>query len=117
MAQPPSTTSPPRRNNPMPTPERAPRLSASQVEALRLVLDSASAAERDQLAHYIPWLATIGSDLNPIAIMLARLDRTELDLDQSELVVSSSRLSPEISRRSIGHAAPTGTPKLVPIFD
>lgn len=36
-------------------------LSGSQVEALRLVLDSETAAERDQLARYIPWLATIGS--------------------------------------------------------
>lgn len=36
-------------------------LSGSQVEALRLVLDSETAAERDRLARYIPWLATIGS--------------------------------------------------------
>lgn len=36
-------------------------LSGSQVEALRLVLDSETAAERDHLARYIPWLATIGS--------------------------------------------------------
>ena len=43
------------------TPERVARFSASQVEALRLVLDSETAAERDALAHYVPWLATIGS--------------------------------------------------------
>ena len=36
-------------------------LSASQVEALRLVLDSETAEQRDRLAHFIPWLATIGS--------------------------------------------------------
>ncbi len=36
-------------------------LSGSQVEALRLVLDAETSAERDRLAHYIPWLATIGS--------------------------------------------------------
>jgi len=36
-------------------------LSASRVEALRLVLDSETAAQRDRLAHFIPWLATIGS--------------------------------------------------------
>ena len=43
------------------TSERVARFSASQVEALRLVLDSETAAERDALAHYVPWLATIGS--------------------------------------------------------
>jgi biopolymer transport protein TolQ len=36
-------------------------LSGSQVEALRLVLDSETAAERDRLGHYVPWLAVIGS--------------------------------------------------------
>jgi len=36
-------------------------LSASRVEALRLVLDSETADQRDRLAHFIPWLATIGS--------------------------------------------------------
>jgi len=36
-------------------------LSGSQVEALRLVLDSETADERDRLAHFIPWLAIIGS--------------------------------------------------------
>lgn len=37
------------------------RLSASQVEALRQVLDSQAADERDRLGAYIPSLATIGS--------------------------------------------------------
>lgn len=37
------------------------RLSGSQVEALRLLLDSESAAERDRLSRYIPVLAMIGS--------------------------------------------------------
>jgi biopolymer transport protein TolQ len=36
-------------------------LSGSQVEALRLILDAETSVERDRLAHYIPWLATIGS--------------------------------------------------------
>ncbi|MBI1808630.1 MAG: MotA/TolQ/ExbB proton channel family protein [Gemmatimonadetes bacterium] len=36
-------------------------MSASQVEALRLVLDSETNAERDALAHFIPSLAMIGS--------------------------------------------------------
>ncbi|HEU4565942.1 MAG TPA: MotA/TolQ/ExbB proton channel family protein [Gemmatimonadaceae bacterium] len=36
-------------------------LSGSQVEALRLVLDSETADERERLGHYIPWLAVIGS--------------------------------------------------------
>ena len=36
-------------------------LSGSQVEALRLVLDAETADERDRLAHFIPWLAVIGS--------------------------------------------------------
>lgn len=43
------------------TSERAARFSGSQVEALRFVLDSESGAERDQLARFLPWLATIGS--------------------------------------------------------
>ncbi len=36
-------------------------LSASQVQALRLVLDSETNAERDQLGTYIPFLAMVGS--------------------------------------------------------
>jgi biopolymer transport protein TolQ len=43
------------------TPDRSARLSGSQVEALRLVLDSETNAERDRLARFVPWLATIGS--------------------------------------------------------
>ena len=41
--------------------ERRARLSASQVEALRQVLDSESGAVRDQLGRFVPTLATIGS--------------------------------------------------------
>ena len=44
-----------------PTGERAARLSGSQVEALRLVLDAETNAERDALSRFVPWLATIGS--------------------------------------------------------
>jgi biopolymer transport protein TolQ len=36
-------------------------MTASQVEALRLILDSETNAERDQLSRFIPTLATIGS--------------------------------------------------------
>ncbi len=43
------------------TSERKARLSASQVEALRLVLDSESGAVRDQVGRFVPTLATIGS--------------------------------------------------------
>ena len=43
------------------TGDRGPRFSASQVEALRLVLDAETESERDELSHYVPWLATIGS--------------------------------------------------------
>ena len=43
------------------TPERVARLSGSQVEALRLVLDSETAEERERLSRFVPWLATIGS--------------------------------------------------------
>jgi biopolymer transport protein TolQ len=43
------------------TAERGARLSASQVEALRLVLDSESGAVRDQMGRFVPTLATIGS--------------------------------------------------------
>jgi biopolymer transport protein TolQ len=38
-----------------------PDMTASQVEALRLILDSETNAERDQLSRFIPTLATIGS--------------------------------------------------------
>ncbi|CAN5720940.1 protein TolQ [soil metagenome] len=44
-----------------PTPERAGRLSGSQVEALRMVLDAQAGAERDRLGRFIPALAVIGS--------------------------------------------------------
>ena len=43
------------------TADRTARLSGSQVEALRLVLDSETNHERDRLARFVPWLATIGS--------------------------------------------------------
>jgi biopolymer transport protein TolQ len=43
------------------TPERTARLSGSQVEALRLVLDAESGKERETLGQFIPWLATVGS--------------------------------------------------------
>lgn len=43
------------------TGDRQARLSASQVEALRQVLDSESGAVRDQLGRFVPSLATIGS--------------------------------------------------------
>jgi biopolymer transport protein TolQ len=36
-------------------------LSGSQVEALRLVLDAETNAERDALSRFVPTLATIGS--------------------------------------------------------
>lgn len=43
------------------TADRTARLSGSQVEALRLVLDSETSKERESLGQFIPWLATIGS--------------------------------------------------------
>jgi len=43
------------------TDDRRARLSASQVEALRQVLDSASGTVRDQLGRFVPSLATIAS--------------------------------------------------------
>ena len=43
------------------TADRVARLSGSQVEALRLVLDAQTNHERDELGRYIPWLAVIGS--------------------------------------------------------
>lgn len=36
-------------------------LSDAQLEALKLVLGKEVGAERDALAHYVPWLATIGA--------------------------------------------------------
>lgn len=43
------------------TPDRSARLSAAQVEALRLVMDAESGRERERLSQYVPWLATVGS--------------------------------------------------------
>jgi biopolymer transport protein TolQ len=43
------------------SPERVARLSGSQVEALRLVLDAETNSERDSLLRFVPSLATIGS--------------------------------------------------------
>ncbi|HUQ82539.1 MAG TPA: MotA/TolQ/ExbB proton channel family protein [Gemmatimonadaceae bacterium] len=43
------------------SPERTARLSGSQVEALRLVLDAQTNSERDTLSKFVPSLATIGS--------------------------------------------------------
>lgn len=43
------------------TSDRSARLSASQVEALKLVLDSESSNQREHIGKMIPWLATIGS--------------------------------------------------------
>jgi biopolymer transport protein TolQ len=43
------------------TSDRTARLSGSQVEALRLVLDSQTGRERESLGRFIPWLATVGS--------------------------------------------------------
>jgi biopolymer transport protein TolQ len=42
-------------------PHTAPQLSASQLEALRMVLETQVDAEHDQLGRWIPWLATLGS--------------------------------------------------------
>jgi biopolymer transport protein TolQ len=36
-------------------------LSGSQIETLHLLLDSDASDERDKLARFLPWLATIGS--------------------------------------------------------
>lgn len=36
-------------------------LSPTQLEALKMVLGKEVAAERDQVAHYVSWLATIGA--------------------------------------------------------
>lgn len=36
-------------------------LSAAQVEALKLLLDAETSEERDRVASFVPWLATIGS--------------------------------------------------------
>ncbi len=43
------------------TSDRTARLSGSQVEALRLVLDAESGKEREELGRFITWLATVGS--------------------------------------------------------
>jgi biopolymer transport protein TolQ len=38
-----------------------PTLSATQVEALKLLLEAETTSARDTAANYVPWLATIGS--------------------------------------------------------
>jgi biopolymer transport protein TolQ len=43
------------------TTDRQARLSGSQVEALRLVVDAQSTTEHETLGKYVPWLASIGS--------------------------------------------------------
>ena len=43
------------------THDRSARLSGSQVEALRLLLDAETNSERDRLSRFVPWLAIIGS--------------------------------------------------------
>lgn len=49
--------------------DRSARLSAAQVEALRLVLDAESGHERERLARHVPWLATVGS-VSPLVGLL-----------------------------------------------
>lgn len=51
------------------SPERTARYSGSQVEALRLVLDAETNAERDELSSYLPWLATIAA-VSPLVGLL-----------------------------------------------
>ena len=68
-----------------PTPERAGRLSAAQVEALRQVLDSQTDAERDLLGRYLTALATIGS-VSPLIGLLG----TVLGIIQSFLGIGQS---------------------------
>ncbi len=41
--------------------DRSARLSGSQVEALRLVLDAEAGTQREKLGTFITWLATVGS--------------------------------------------------------
>jgi biopolymer transport protein TolQ len=67
------------------TADRAARFSASQVEALRLLLDSQTEAERDALSRFIPWLATIGS-VSPLMGLLG----TVLGIIQSFVGIATS---------------------------
>jgi biopolymer transport protein TolQ len=67
------------------TADRTARLSGSQVEALRLVLDSETSAERDRLSRYIPWLATVGS-VSPLIGLLG----TVLGVIKSFLGIATS---------------------------
>jgi biopolymer transport protein TolQ len=67
------------------TADRGAKFSASQVEALRLVLDSHTEAERDVLSRFIPWLATIGS-VSPLMGLLG----TVLGIIQSFVGIATS---------------------------
>lgn len=50
-----------RPKTPGPTPVAHGSMTGTQLEAFKMVLAKDVAAERDSLAHFIPWLATIGS--------------------------------------------------------
>jgi biopolymer transport protein TolQ len=81
------------------TPDRGARFSASQVEALRLVLDAQTESERDALSRFVPWLATIGS-ASPLIGLLG----TVLGIIQS-FVGLSTRGSGNVSAVAPGVAA------------
>lgn len=81
------------------TADRGARFSASQVEALRLVLDAQTEAERDSLSRFVPWLATIGS-ASPLIGLLG----TVLGIIQS-FVGLSTRGSGNVSAVAPGVAA------------
>jgi biopolymer transport protein TolQ len=59
------------------TADRGARLSGSQVEALRLVLDAETDMGRDRLGRFITWLATIGS-VSPLIGLLGTGARRDL---------------------------------------
>jgi biopolymer transport protein TolQ len=42
-------------------PGTAPAMAPQQIDALKLLLGKEVSAEREALAHYVPWLATIGA--------------------------------------------------------
>jgi biopolymer transport protein TolQ len=56
---------------------RAAKFSGSQVEALRLVLDSETNAARDRLSRYVPSLGTIGSVSPLIGLLGTELGEVE----------------------------------------
>jgi len=86
--------------------ERVAPLTGSQIETLRLVLDSETEAERNRLGRFLPWLASIGS-VSPLIGLLG----TVLGVIESFLGIATkgsgnlSAVAPGVAEALIATAA------------